>query len=136
MPNKRGIRLEKYGISKERRNELLGFCRQYPEWKKKIADCLTVSGVKYSNVPRSKTNAIQHPTEDAAIKISRYQKNCDLIERIAKEVDPECWQFIIKGVCGQTGVEWLRGVDNMPLCKSAYYERRALFLVLLDKERN
>ena len=134
--NKREIRLEKYGVSDERRMELLGFCRQYPEWKKKIIEGLTISGIKYSDTPRSNTNAIHHPTEEAAIKLERYTANCELIERIAKKVDPDYWEYIIKGVCGKCGVEWMIGMDNMPLSRSAYYERRKLFLVLLDKEKN
>ncbi len=133
--NKRNLRLDKYGISKKRYKELCGFCEQYPEWKFKIGNNLTLSGVSYSNTPRSNTNNTSHPTEDAAIKIERYTAYCNLIENVAQQVDPVNWKHLIAGICGGKSVTWLIGVDDMHLSKSAFYERRKYFFYLLDKEK-
>lgn len=135
MPNKRDLRLEKYGISKKRYKELCGFCEQYPEWKLKISNCLSVSGISYSNTPRSKTNAINHPTEDAAIKMERYMSNCKLIEEVAQKVAPNDWKHLIAGICGGKSVTWLIAVDGMNMSKSVFYDLRKKFFFLLDKEK-
>ena len=134
--NKRELRLDKYGISKKRFKELCGFCEQYPEWKMRISNGLSVSGVSYSPTPRSITNAIHQPTEEMAIKLERYMANCDLIESIAKKTDEVNWRHLINGICGGRSVTWLIAVDNMPLSKTAFYERRKYFFYLLDKEKN
>lgn len=133
--NKRDLRLEKYGISKKRYKELCGFCEQYPEWKSRLREFALIKGVSYSLSPRSNTNAIHSPVEDAVIKMDKYLNNCNLIEEVAVKADPEFWEYIIKAVCYGVSVTYLTEVEEMNLSKSAFYERKRYFFYLLDKTK-
>ena len=70
------------------------------------------------------------------MKFEKYISNVDLIERVAKEADKEFWQFIIDSACYEVPVQYLIGVKNMALSKSAFYDRRRFFFYLLDREKN
>lgn len=134
--NKRELRLEKYGINKKRYLELRAFCEQYPYWKKELANHTYVGGINYSNEKSAPTNAISDKTCKDAIKLCRYQKNCDLIERVAKSADAEFWQFLIDSICYEVPLTYLMSVKNMPLEKTAFYDRRRYFFYLLDSAKD
>ena len=134
--NKRNLRLEKYGISGKRYKELCGFCEQYPEWKKKIADYPYIQGLRHHDKSEIKPEGISDPTFNAAIKIERYESNCKLIEETAKKAAPKEWEYLIKSVCYEVPLTYLLSFEHMPLSQSAFYERRRYFFYLLDKEKN
>lgn len=133
--DKKRFKFSKYGISSKRYKELCGFCEQYPDWKQAIKDYTFISGIQYSDMPKGSFNT-KSPVESAAIKLEKYISNVDLIERVAKEADKEFWQFIIDSACYEVPVQYLIGVKNMALSKSAFYDRRRFFFYLLDREKN
>lgn len=133
--NKRKLRLEKYGISSKRYKELCGFCEQYPEWKMQNGDHAFITGMRYSDMPGSPNRGMSDKTSKDAIKLAAMDKNCDLIERVARLADAEIWQFIIKSVCYEVPVNYLITVEGMNMSPSAFYERRRYFFYLLDKEK-
>lgn len=132
--NKRKIKLREYGISKKRYMELVGFCGQYPEWKEAIRNHVYISGVGYDSV-RSNTNSISDTTGKAAIKLSRIQGNVDMIEKIARTVEPDYWKAIIDVVCYDASPMGIISKGELPMSKSAFYERRVYFFYLLDIEK-
>ena len=134
--SKRKLKLSKYGISGKRYKELCGFCEQYPEWKKKLADYTYISGIRYHDKPEIKGDGISDPTFNSAVRIERYEGNCKLIEETAKNTDKELWEYIIKSVCYEVPLTYLISVEKMPLSQSAFYERRRYFFYLLDKAKN
>ena len=134
--NKRNLRLEKYGISGKRYKELCGFCEQYPDWKREIADFPFVKAVNYKPTPGSPNVGTSDPTATNAIKIEQYMHNCQLIEEVAKQADSEKWEFIIKSVCYEVPIAYLETMEGMYLSKSAFYERRRYFFFLLDKAKS
>lgn len=131
----KGKIMKKYAISPKRYKELCGFCEQYPEWKDEIKNYSFNKGISYSPEMKSITNVITNPTEEAAIKLNECLLNCDLIERVAKEADSEFWSYIIKSACYEASTKYLIHYENMPLSKSAFYNRRRYFFYLLDKEK-
>lgn len=134
--NKRDIKLDKYGINKYRYRELKAFCEQYPDWKDEINNHAYVQGVSYDKESTGNTNAISDRTGKDAMRLLRYEKNCQMIEKVAKEADSEIWEYLIKAICYDLPLRYLISVDNMHLEKSAFYERRRFFFYLLDKEKN
>lgn len=133
--NKRDLKLDKYGISKKRYKELCGFCEQYPEWKSAINEYSFVKGVSYDPMPKSKTNAVHSSVEEAAIRNDRFINNCMLIEEVAKEADPEWWEYIIKSVCYEVPITYLISVEGMNLSQFPFYKKRRYFFFLLDKRK-
>ena len=132
--SKRDIKLDKYGISRKRYKELCGFCEQYPDWKKAIADYSFIKpAFKTSEVHAS--GGTNDPTYESAIKLDRYIDNCELIERVAREADPEFWEFIIKSACYEVPLNYLISVEGMNLSQFPFYKKRRYFFFLLDRER-
>lgn len=131
--SKREIKLDKFGISRKRYKELCGFCEQYPEWKSALKDYSFVKGVSYDLSPKSITNAINSPVEDAAIKMDRYISNCSIIEEAAKKADPENWEFIIDSACYELPINYLITVKGMNLSQFPFYKRRRYFFYILDQ---
>ena len=134
--NRRDLRLDNYGINNKRYRELKAFCEQYPIWKNELKDHAYIQGIDYDKEPTSKTNDISDRTGKDAIRLIRYDKNCQLVEKVAKEADAEFWQYLIKAICYEVPMSYLISVDYMPMEKSAFYERRRYFFYLLDIEKN
>lgn len=133
--NKRNLKLEKYGISGKRYKELCGFCEQYPEWKREIVEQNFLSPITLSDMPRNPNVGVSNPTESLAIRMEYILHNCDMIETVAKEADPEFWELLIKSICYEVPLSYLKAYDNMPMEKTAFYERRRYFFYLLDKKK-
>jgi hypothetical protein len=131
----KGKYLKKFSISPKRYKELCGFCEQYPEWKEEIKNYSFTKGIAYTQELKSITNNISNPTEEAAMRLSERLSNCELIERVAKEAEPEFWMAIIKSACYEVSVTYLIGFEDLPLSKSAFYNRRRYFFYLLDREK-
>ena len=133
--NKRDLKLDKYGISKKRYKELCGFCEQYPEWKAALKEYSYVKGVSYSPSPKSVTNNINSPVEEAAIKNEKYLTYCNLIETVAKEVDADYWQAIINAVCYNVPLAYMIDFGELSMSRSVFFDRKRLFFYLLDKRK-
>lgn len=134
--NKREIKLDKYGISGKRVKELCGFCEQYPDWKKEITDHAFVSAIQYGDEPKPSNHNNSDSTARHALKMLKFKRNCDLIEKVAKEADPENWEYLIKAICYEVPLTYLISVEGMHISPSAFYERRRYFFYLLDIEKD
>lgn len=134
--NKRDLSLDKYGINKKRYRELKAFCEQYPMWKDEIKSHSFVQGIDYAKGPEPKNKNLSDRTGNDAIRLHRYTKNCNLVEKVAKEADSEFWECLIKAVCYEVPITYLIAMGNFPLEKTAFYERRRYFFYLLDIAKN
>ena len=134
--NKRLLKLDKYGISRKRYKELCAFCEQYADWKKEINNHAYISAVQYGDEPKSSNHENSDTTQKHALKLLRYKKNIELIDKTAKEADSEYWEYLIKAVCYDVPVPYLINGEGMALSPSAFYERRRYFFYLLDKNKD
>lgn len=133
--NKRGIKLDKYGISKKRYKELCGFCEQYPEWCRAVKEVSFIKGVSYDPSPKSITNAVSSPVEVAAIKNELMLSKINLIETVAKDVDKEYWKQMLDVICYKAPLGYMIDVGGLRMSRSAFYERRRYFFYLLDQKK-
>ena len=122
------IRLEQYGISRERARELSWACRQYDDCRRKA------EAIRRGEVDRGPATGAWHapdPTGSAAVRAAdnRYARRVKAIEDSAKAADGALWRHILRNVC--------RGVPFAYLgapCSQPYFSRaRRLFFVELDK---
>ena len=134
--NKRDLKLDAYGISGKRYKELCGFCEQYPDWKKEITSHAYISAVQYGDEPKPANHENSDTTLKHALRMLKFKRNVELIEKVAKEADKDYWEFIIKAVCYEVPVNYLIAVENMGLSQSVFYDRRRYFFYLLDQEKN
>lgn len=130
MPKHRDLILDDYGISKYAYRELKNFCLQYGEKKQKLSALRGLSAITYSGMPHS-TN-VSNPTQNNAEKAIKYQKDIELIEQTAIEVDSGIYQGIIANVT--TGASYFDLI--VPCSKDYFYEHRRIFFYMLAKKRD
>lgn len=138
--NKRKLKFDDFGITNKRYKELCGFCEQYPDWKKELDHHAYIRAVQYGDEPKPSNHSNSDTTAEQAIRLLRWQKNVDMIERCAKLADPtdnkDIWQFIIRSACYEDSYEYLKGMRSLWMSRSAFYEKRRYFFYLLDIEKN
>lgn len=119
-------------ISRHRYYELKHFCMQYPEWKKELEDI--------SIYPRLSEHEIRStdpsdPTVQIAAERERHLGYIDLINDVAKEVDPVLGIYILKGIVYGISYDFLKARLDVPCGKEKYYELYRRFFSILDKKK-
>lgn len=126
----------KYYVEKHRYYELKHYCFQYKEWQKRYMECC--EAVIFSSLYDEKisSNKFSDPTAKYAVSRVYYKEKIDMVERIARETDPDLYQYILKGVTEGVSYNYLRTRLDMPCSKDTYYNRYRKFFWLLNKERD
>ena len=137
--NKR--KLDRYEISSKRYKELCAFCEQYPEWKEKLANATYIQAVKYDDEPKPSNHDNADSTARHALRMLKMKRNCELIERIAKEAtkkvgNEDMWKFIVKSACYEATYRYMKAYDEIPIERSSFFEYKRYFFYLLDKEKD
>ena len=124
----------KYYIDKDRKYELLHFCRQYPKWK---SAWYNVDGwAKPPEGDKINTgNIVIDPTARAATIKKFYSDRIEMVQKAAYEADHELCDYIIRGVCWDLSYDNLALMHHIPCSRDTYYDRRAKFFWVLDKLR-
>lgn len=142
--DKRKLKFEELEISGKRYKELCGFCEQYPEWKEKLNGMTYIRAVQYSDDPQPSNHNNSDTTQKHALRALALKRKVEMIEKCAKKVDEDyskndkkyqLWEFIIRSACYEESYEFLSGIKNLHMSRSAFYERRRYFFYLLDKEK-
>lgn len=120
------------GISKDRYQELLHFCRQYPEWKIEAASLLGIRGVKADGQPHGTSKS--DPVATAAERREKLIAKIDIVEECARAVGGGEWSAaIIQNVCiGQPYTQINQALMPTSL-RNTFFTRRREFFELLDK---
>lgn len=112
------INYKKYGMSRNRYQELSAFARQYSELKQKRTDLLS----DLKNV------------EENAIKAAEIKTKIELIEECVNDSCsdiPIVAKYLLKNVTEGTAYERM----NVPLYKAGFLLRRKLFFIELNKRK-
>lgn len=128
------IKNEHY-ISKHRYYELKHLCLQYSDWKKTYADYseLYASSAMFER----QRGQLAHTdiTSRYAIKKAEIKEKIDLIERIAREADPDLHRYILKAVTEGLSYTYLKTKLDIPCGRDMYYARYRRFFWLLNEAR-
>lgn len=130
---KRNLKLKEHGISCKRYNELLWYCRQYPDWVSELNNMTVIKSQNVTGMPNG-SGGTSNQTEELAIRRQELFKKCELIEQTAIEADGDLYQYIIKNVCYNKSANYLVTHD-MPCTASTLYDKRRYFFYLLDKNK-
>lgn len=125
----------KYWIDKHRYYELKHFCLQYPSWKKTYLALDGLSKRPSELSTFTNTNSSSDPTAQCAIAKSFYSNRIEMVERAAKQTDPELASYILKAVTEGISYNNLHTILNIPCSKDTYYDRYRRFFWILNKER-
>lgn len=120
-------------ISLHRYYELKHFCMQYNDWKEQLKD-ISIYSRQTDNEIRS-----TDPGDPVAIitaERERYSRNIDMLDNIAKQLDPVLGIYVLKGITYGISYDLLRVKMDIPCGKENYYELYRRFFWLLDKCRD
>ena len=125
-----------YWIDRHRYYELKHFCMQYPIWKK-LYLMLESWGKKPGDLGYiSKMNGYSDPTAKSAVDKAYFSERIEMVERAAKDADPELACYILKGVTEGVSYDYLKARLEIPCCKDTYYDKYRKFFWILSKKRN
>lgn len=141
------INMSTWGISRWAYEELRAFCRQYPEKKAEANALLGVKSschvVEYRDddgqmagtvMPRGNTTS--NPVEETILKRLRLLEDCDLIDRVAAEVDGGEWkEALILNICYGKGYEYIDPAILPNSKRNAFFQARREFFYRLNNER-
>lgn len=128
------LNLDKYGISSEAYKELRSFCLQYNEKKTKLNNAYSLRSPNLSGMPHG--SGTSDPTARAAEVAEKYRKDIELIEKTAKEVDPDLADFLIKNVTTtKYSITVLKTTCGMSIGESQFKNKRRLFFYLLAQKK-
>lgn len=129
MPNKRDLKLDKYGVDRYRFRELYNFCRQYSA-KRQQANALSgIRAISYSGMPFG--SQVSNQTATMAELRERLLDDCRLIEHTAEQADPGLKKQIIANVT--EGIPWERMA--VPAGRRQFYDAVTYFYYLLDRSK-
>ncbi len=130
MKQRKDLKLDGYNIDKNRYRELLYFCRQYHDKKRRLQGCYDVPPPKLDSMPRSQKTG--DPTPKHAIDAVVLKADIDIVESVAIATDPIVWRQILKNVTQGISYE-----DMIIPCgrRQFYTLRRKFFFILNGKKR-
>lgn len=133
--NKKKLHFDDFEITRKRYKELCAFCEQYPEWKEKLRNATFIQAVKYDDEPKPSNHENSDTTAKHALRMLKMKRDCELIERVAKQACPDNYECIIKAVCYEVSSTYLINWEHIPMSRSTFYEKRRYFFYLLDLEK-
>ena len=123
---------QQIGISKDRYQELLHYCRQYPEWKTEANSLLGIKAVKMDGQPHGSGKS--DPVAMAAERRDRLLNKIQLVDDCAREIGGGEWYAaIIQNVCIGRPYEQMDSALLPTSDKNAFFKIRIMFFDLLNK---
>ena len=123
---------QQIGISKDRYQELLHYCRQYPEWKTEANSLLGIKAVKMDGQPHGSGKS--DPVAMAAERRDRLLNKIQLVGDCAREIGGGEWYAaIIQNVCIGRPYEQMDRALMPTSEKNAFFKIRRMFFDLLNK---
>ena len=123
------------GISQDRYQELLHFCRQYPEWKMEANSLIGIRAIKADGLPHG--NGKSDPVAQVAERREKLIEKIAIVDECARAIENGDWYAaLIQNVCiGKTYTQMDRAL--MPTSdKNAFFKKRREFFELLNKRKH
>ena len=123
------------GISQDRYQELLHFCRQYPEWKLEANSLIGIRAIKADVLPHG--NGKSDPVAQMAERREKLIEKIAIVDECARAVDNGAWYAsIIQNVCIGRAYEQMDRALMPTSDKNAYFKKRREFFELLNKKKS
>ncbi len=122
LSKKNPYRLE----SRFREYELIYFCLQYPEWKKRLIT-LTIKGSE---------DEWSDPTGEEAVERASLKEKIEMVERcVLKAAGDELYFYMLKGITEGTSYTNLKTYQGMKCSSDRYFAVRHKVFYLLSQEK-
>lgn len=122
------------GISKDRYQELLHFCRQYPEWKMEANSMIGIRAIKADGLPHGSGKS--DPVAEIAERREKLIEKISIVDECARAIENGEWYAaLIQNVCiGKTYTQMDRAL--MPTSdRNAFFRKRREFFDVLNRRK-
>ena len=123
------------GITKERYQELIYFCRQYLSWRREANSLLGIRAIINDGMPHG--NKTRDPVAASAAKREKLLAKMALVEECAKSISDGAWYAaMMQHVCYGKTYDQI-DITLMPTSnRNEFYKQRRLFIELLDQKKD
>ena len=123
------------GITKERYQELLYFCRQYPTWKSDASSMLGAKAIWNDGMPHG--NRKSDPVVQAVERREKLMAKMALVEECAKTISDGAWYAaMMQHVCYGKTYEQMDSTLMPTSNSNEFYRQRRLFFELLNQKKD
>lgn len=123
------------GISQDRYQELLHFCRQYPRWLAEANSLLGLRAVRNDGQPHGTGRS--DPVAVAAEKREKILAKISIVEECAKTIGHGEWfAAMIEHVCNKKAYDYIDKTLMPTSDRNAFYKQRRNFFEMLDKRKD
>ena len=120
------------GISQDRYQELLHFCRQYPEWKAEANSLIGIRAIKMDGQPHGSGKS--DPVAMAAEEREKLMEKIDIVDECARAIrGGEWYAALIQNICIGRSYAQLDASIMPTSFRQAFFTARREFFDLLDK---
>lgn len=126
-----------YYISKERKLELIHFCRQYPEWREEYNEILHSANTRSlaTDVVKVMRGLSPRPTEDLMLRAVRLAECMDIVDNAALEAAPGFVGAIRRCAIYGKSYDQLNALAPMPVSRAEYYKALRKFYWIIAQKR-
>jgi len=129
------LNLRPYGISDYETAELIYFCLQYDEKRKRADSLIGARAQQLTGMPGG--GQVGNPTESIAIKREKLMRDVDMIDAAAAAVDNGRWKdALIEACCRNTRLRHIPIRIVPTLYSNAFYKARREFFIRLKQLRD
>ena len=122
------------GITHERYQELVHYCRQYPQWQAEASSLLGIRATKNDGMPHG--TGISDPVAMAAERRDKLLAKMAIVDECAREIGEGKWYAaMIQHVCMQKKYEQIEKTLMPTSDRNAFYKQRRNFFKLIDKRK-
>lgn len=123
------------GISKERYQELLYFCRQYPRWLAEANSLLGLRAVRNDGLPHGSGKS--DPVAMAAEKREKILAKIAVVDQCARSVGHGEWYTaMIEHVCNKKSYDYIDKTLMPTSDRNTFYKQRRSFFEILNKVKD
>ena len=123
------------GITVERYDELVGFCRQYPQWKTEAASLLGIRAVNMDGMPHG--NGKGDPVAMAAERREQLLRKIGIVDECANKIDDGKWYTVmIQHVCMRKNFDEIDKTLMPTSDRNTFYKQRRKFFELLNMAKD
>lgn len=119
----------KWYLPRHRYYELKHFVMQAPDWEKAYNNNLDLKAKSIDILQKEHGDLVGN----TAVRNMTYLDKITLIKKAAQLSDQYLSIYILKGVIGDKGYDYLRTKLNIPCSRETYYDRYRKFFWILDK---
>ena len=112
----------------------IAWCEEYPDWLDLLESTLDTSHAIRYDLDKVQTSGDSDPTAKTAIMRAKYSRNKDILENTVREVAPEIYPWMLKGITQGLKFDDLKRSGIPCSDKYFYIRRRQVYCLIVERK--